>query len=100
MDTIEVVWSRIETWLARYAPIILSKLQPGATDEELRQAEAVMGIELPKEVRNLLIPCIYPFLVRLYPHKHLQHAFLLSILKSSQSLVKCIACADQWSHIY
>lgn len=51
MDTIETVWNRIDTWLARHAPAILSKLQPGATDEELRLTEAVMGIELPQEVR-------------------------------------------------
>lgn len=51
METMKAVWNRIDTWLDRHAPAILSKLQPGATDEELRQAEAVIGIELPQEVR-------------------------------------------------
>ena len=51
MQTIEEIWERIEIWLKRYAPNILSGFQPGATDEELEHAEAVLGVELPEDLK-------------------------------------------------
>ncbi|HEY7348277.1 MAG TPA: SMI1/KNR4 family protein [Ktedonobacterales bacterium] len=51
MQTMEEVWKRIEVWLATHASHILGYLQPGATDEEIRQAEVVMGVELPEDVK-------------------------------------------------
>lgn len=53
MQTIEEVWGRIEAWFGRYAPGILSDFQPGATRVELEQAEAVLGVELPEDLKAL-----------------------------------------------
>ena len=47
----ETIWNRIETWLVANAPEILNNLQPGATDEAIKQAEIFLGIELPEDVK-------------------------------------------------
>ncbi|MEZ0373270.1 MAG: DUF6707 family protein [Candidatus Sericytochromatia bacterium] len=44
-------WKTIEDWLGAKAPKLLSALRPGATEAEIKQAEAKMGIKFPKEVR-------------------------------------------------
>jgi cell wall assembly regulator SMI1 len=51
MQTMEDIWGRIEAWLAMHAPDLLSHLQAGATDEQIHQAEHVMGVELPEDVK-------------------------------------------------
>jgi cell wall assembly regulator SMI1 len=43
-------WKRIERWLAEQAPDILASLRPGASDEEIRRAEAEFGCIFPKAV--------------------------------------------------
>ena len=43
------VWHRIETWLAREAPLVLDGLRPGASPERIRETEAVLGFMLPEE---------------------------------------------------
>ena len=48
---LQATWKRIEAGLASHAPGVLSKLQPGASDEAIRQAEQALGMELPEEVR-------------------------------------------------
>ena len=47
----ETIWNRIEIWLVANAPEILNNLQPGATDEAIKQAEIFLGIELPEDVK-------------------------------------------------
>lgn len=49
--TIQASWNRIETWLKQYAPEEFSSLEPGATDQDIQQAETALGITLPEEVR-------------------------------------------------
>src|SRR5260370_40674606 len=47
----QALWDRIEAWLMMNAPEEMFSLQPGATDQDIREAETAMGIELPDEVR-------------------------------------------------
>lgn len=53
MQTIEEIWERIEAWLGRYTPQVLPSFQPGATEEELKQAEAALGVALPEDLKAL-----------------------------------------------
>jgi cell wall assembly regulator SMI1 len=45
------IWDRIHVWLAANAPHVLASLRPGASEEQLRAAEATMGCRLPDDVR-------------------------------------------------
>src|SRR3712207_8524642 len=47
----EGTWARIERWLAEFAPDVLKSLQPAATEEQISNAEAALGVTLPEEVR-------------------------------------------------
>lgn len=47
----EGTWARIERWLAESAPDVLDSLQPGATEEQISNTEAALGVTLPDEVR-------------------------------------------------
>jgi cell wall assembly regulator SMI1 len=44
------IWDRIHVWLSANAPEVLASLRPGASDEQIRAAEAVMGLALPDDV--------------------------------------------------
>lgn len=52
MDSLQQIWARIETVLGRIAPKVLAAMPPGATEEEIGAAEAVMGVELPEDVKD------------------------------------------------
>ena len=52
MQQMQEIWARIETVLGRIAPRVLAALPPGATEEEIEAVEAVMGVELPEDVRD------------------------------------------------
>jgi len=45
-------WDRIERWLRTHAPQVHESLRPGATDEQLDEAERRLGIILPEPVRQ------------------------------------------------
>ncbi len=47
----ESAWARIERWLAESAPEVLDSLQPGATDEQISNTEAALGVTFPEDVR-------------------------------------------------
>ena len=51
---VDTSWQRIETWLAAHAPDVLDRLSPGATDEELRVLEAILGFRLPEALTAFL----------------------------------------------
>jgi cell wall assembly regulator SMI1 len=53
MTALEEDWDRIHTWLEAHCPIVLASFGPPATDEQFREAERVMGIELPEEVKEV-----------------------------------------------
>ncbi len=45
------IWQQIETWLTGNAPEVLARLRPGASAEQLRDAESILGISFPEDVR-------------------------------------------------
>jgi cell wall assembly regulator SMI1/predicted DNA-binding WGR domain protein len=48
------VWRRIEAWLLAHAPALAGELAPGATVNQIAQAERTLGFALPVELRDLL----------------------------------------------
>ncbi|PZD72455.1 hypothetical protein C1752_03556 [Acaryochloris thomasi RCC1774] len=46
------IWDRIEAGLAIHAPSIIPLLQPGASEEDIKNAETKLGIEFPEDVRE------------------------------------------------
>ena len=51
MDTVVVLWQRIETWLQTFAPQRRAELRPGVTSEELVEAEVRLGLTLPEDFK-------------------------------------------------
>lgn len=51
MSDLHRTWERIHLWLEAHCPIVLASLGPPATDDQFREAEEVMGVELPEEVK-------------------------------------------------
>lgn len=47
----QTVWRRIDSWLATHAPQVMESLHSGATDEEIAQAEAFLGVDFPDDLR-------------------------------------------------
>ena len=47
----KAVWKRIHTWLEKNAPAGYGDLRPGASADAIRQAEQVMGLKLPADVK-------------------------------------------------
>ncbi|KAL6774215.1 CEHC1 [Auxenochlorella protothecoides x Auxenochlorella symbiontica] len=47
-------WKDIETWLSKNCPQIIRTLRPGATERQLRAAEATLGFPLPPGLRMIL----------------------------------------------
>jgi cell wall assembly regulator SMI1 len=45
------IWDRIHVWLAFNAPAVNKALLLGATEEQIRTAEAEMGVKLPDDVK-------------------------------------------------
>jgi cell wall assembly regulator SMI1 len=50
--TVKGVWKRIHQWLRENAPAGYGHLQPGASVEEIKAAEAAIGVKLPADVRE------------------------------------------------
>ena len=48
---IEKIWIRIESYLQNHAPSMLTGLQSGASDTQIRAAEEVMSIQFPEDVK-------------------------------------------------
>ncbi len=46
-------WNRIVAWCERYAPEVLAGLNPGATDAQIAEAEAHLGVAFPDDLREL-----------------------------------------------
>ncbi|MBW4679589.1 MAG: SMI1/KNR4 family protein [Microcoleus vaginatus WJT46-NPBG5] len=47
----KIIWERIHNWLAANAPQVLESLKPGATDEEMYQAETFFGVKFPEDFK-------------------------------------------------
>ncbi|MFF8643962.1 SMI1/KNR4 family protein [Streptomyces sp. NPDC015345] len=50
---IEDAWQRIESWLERNAPATFESLLPGASEAELDELQASLGVRLPMGLRAL-----------------------------------------------
>ncbi|MEU1146122.1 SMI1/KNR4 family protein [Streptomyces sp. NPDC005863] len=50
---IEDAWQRIESWLERNAPATFASLLPGASEAELDELQASLGVRLPVGLRAL-----------------------------------------------
>ncbi len=46
------VWQHIDKWLSVHAPQVLEMLQPGASEEEIRETEKFLSVEFPDEVKD------------------------------------------------
>ncbi|WP_223767319.1 SMI1/KNR4 family protein [Streptomyces huiliensis] len=47
-------WHRIDAWLAAHAPSDAALLNPPAAEDDIRQAERVLGIQLPADLAESL----------------------------------------------
>lgn len=52
-ERIDRAWDAFEGWLAQDRPELLSELRPGASAEEIAQAEAALGVAFPEELKAL-----------------------------------------------
>ena len=52
METIQSTWQRIDTWLSLNAPHIWQDIQSGASETEILQTEAAVGLKLPEDVKS------------------------------------------------
>lgn len=51
METIQLLWQRIETWMSNHAPQSRQSLLPGASETDIQLAETTMGIILPEDFK-------------------------------------------------
>jgi|SRR5581483_608276 len=51
MDTIAEAWRRIDRWFETFAPAYAHTFLPGVTDKELAEAEAILGVTLPADMK-------------------------------------------------
>lgn len=47
----QTIWKRIEDWLHMHAPELVSLLQPGASEESIRQTEALLHVTFPEDIK-------------------------------------------------
>ncbi len=52
---VQSAWNEIESWLSNNAPKIMDNLNPGASDEDLRRIDELVGEAMPKEWRDLYL---------------------------------------------
>ncbi|BCL84636.1 SMI1/KNR4 family protein [Ktedonobacteria bacterium brp13] len=52
MDSVQMLWRRIENWMSNDAPFTWQKLPSGASEEEIQQAEEVLGMTLPQDFKT------------------------------------------------
>lgn len=45
------LWDRLETRLRANAPSVLETLQPGATEEQIAQTEALLSVQFPDDFK-------------------------------------------------
>ena len=46
------IWQRIDKWLGVNAPQVLDTLQPGASEEEIRETEKSLSVEFPDDMKD------------------------------------------------
>ncbi|MBV9867972.1 MAG: SMI1/KNR4 family protein [Abitibacteriaceae bacterium] len=45
------LWKRFEAWLDANAPVLLETLRPGATEEQIKQAELFLSVQFPDDFK-------------------------------------------------
>lgn len=53
MESMSILWRRIEQGFATHSPHLLALCRPGASEEELLQAEEALGVPLPEDFKTL-----------------------------------------------
>ncbi|GHO47438.1 SMI1/KNR4 family protein [Ktedonospora formicarum] len=53
MESMSILWQRIEQGFATHSPHLLALCRPGASEEELLQAEEALGVPLPEGFKTL-----------------------------------------------
>ena len=76
-------WHRIDTWLAAHAPSSLARLNPPASQADIRDAERVLGIPLPGDLAESL---------RCHNGQHAQ----VSLLPEHVEPLPASAIAEHW----
>jgi cell wall assembly regulator SMI1 len=57
MKRVEVVWKELTEWFGQNAPELLETFRPGASEAEVTDLEAHIGLELPDDFRTFLQIC-------------------------------------------
>jgi molybdopterin molybdotransferase len=57
MKRVEVVWTELMDWFTANAPELLKTFRPGASEAEIADLEAHIGLELPDDFRTFLQMC-------------------------------------------
>lgn len=52
MNSVQEAWARIEAWLGAHAPQVLARLPGPASEEQIAQFEALIGVRLPEDARQ------------------------------------------------
>lgn len=52
MDSVPMLWRRVETWMSQYALFTWQELPSGISEEEIRQAEEALGMPLPQDFKT------------------------------------------------
>lgn len=53
-ERMRLLWERLEHWLEKHAPEVLSDLNPGATEEEIQELEQAIQYILPEDFKESL----------------------------------------------
>ncbi|MGL5058964.1 MAG: SMI1/KNR4 family protein [Microcoleus sp.] len=51
-NSMQEIWTKIETWLIANAPQIFEELQPGASEFRISELEELLSIQLPEDVKS------------------------------------------------
>jgi cell wall assembly regulator SMI1 len=57
MSDVEIVWSKLEIWLAANAPAIRENLNEGASKNQISRLEKRLGVDLPEDYKVFLQRC-------------------------------------------
>lgn len=73
----QTIWKRVEDWLNTHAPELIRLLQPGASEEDIQQTEALLNVTFPEDIKESYR--IHNGSGSLFPESHLivkSHALL------------------------
>lgn len=83
---VQTIWKRIKDWLNIHAPELTSLLQPGASEEDIQQTEALLNVTFPEDIRESYR--IHNGSGGLFPQSH--------FIVKSHALLSLKEMADYW----